>query len=176
MKRLDVRELEILQDEVWHRLTVANLNGSLEKILRKIGWTDLLGENDINPPYPDGKIVVIGESEVKVQILIAIAEQFGISRDRLEFCLDYDKAKTYNYDKLYFEPKYRAVLFGPLPHSTSGKEDFSSVITKMENTVGYPQIIRISESDSGHLKITKSSFRKAIENLMTKEEINGKAG
>ena len=88
MIRLDVDELAVLQDEVWHRLIVANLDGSLEKILRKIGWTDLLGENDINPPYPDGKIVVIGESDVKVQILIAIAEQFGISRDRLEFCLD----------------------------------------------------------------------------------------
>ena len=165
MKVLDTDELDELFGDFWSRITIANRNGTLEDILRKIGWSDLLGESDMYHPYENGIITVIGESEIKEQTLIAIAEDMGIDRDRLEFCLSYKEAKTLNYRKFYFEPKYRAVLFGPVPHSTTGKGDYSSVITEMESREGYPQVIRIAESDRGHLKITKTSFRRALAEL-----------
>ena len=54
---------------------------------------------------------------------------------------------------------YRVVLFGPIPHSTSGKNDSSSVIAEMTSKEGYPRVEILSGSNE--LKITKSGFRKA---------------
>ena len=165
MKKLNNEELAELLDEIDKRISDANRYGMLEELLRKAGWLDLIRETTEYQPYENGIIVVIGESEVKESVLTGIAKKYGISKDRLEFCLDYEKAKNYEYRKLQYAPKYRAVLFGPVPHSTSGKEDFSSVITNMEQTAGYPQVIRITESNGIHLKITKTSFSTALSKL-----------
>ena len=164
MRPLDENELIDLLDKIYKRVSDANRTGTLEELLREAGWLDLIGEEQIYNSYESGIITVIGESEVKESILIGIAKQFGISKEKLEFCLDYEKAKKLNYRKFQYEPKYRAVLFGPVPHSSSGKEDFSSVITNMEQTQGYPKVIRIA-SNGTHLKITKSSFRAALSKL-----------
>ena len=68
--------------------------------------------------------------------------EFGLSipidKSRFEFCLDYDKAKTFQYSKLRYNPNYRVVIFGPVPHSSTGKNDSSSVIAEMKNHEGYP--------------------------------------
>ena len=72
--------------------------------------------------------------------------------------------KSYPYQKLQYNAKYRVVLVGPIPHSTCSKGDFSSVITMMEKTPGYPRIVRLDGNNE--LKITKSNFKKTLTDLI----------
>lgn len=78
--------------------------------------------------------------------------------------MDYNDTKTYNYKKLQYAPNYRVILFGPVPHSTTGKNDSSSVIAETRNKEGYPRIEILNGSNE--LKITKSCFKKALEGLI----------
>ena len=64
-----------------------------------IGLSDLLYPNTGYKPYPTGKIVVIGGSQAKENVLLAIGQSLGISKDRFEMYLDYDAAKTFNFKK-----------------------------------------------------------------------------
>lgn len=165
MKSLDDEELELLIDEITHRISLANRTGTLEDILRKAGWSDILEEQTPFQPFENGIITIIGESEIKINEMIAIAEKAGIERNRLDFYIGYEKAKTFDYKKFQFQPKYRAVLFGPVPHCSIGKGKNSSVINKMESEEGYPQVIRIKEAGGSRLKITKESLRIAFQGL-----------
>ena len=79
----------------------------------------------------------------------------GIRKEQLELCLEYKKAAAYNIEKLK-NNKYTAFLVGPMPHSGAGKGNNSSIITAMENTVGYPPVFRIGNNG---MKITKSSLK-----------------
>lgn len=115
------------------------------------------------------KIVVIGASEVKENVLSGIVKTLGLEKDRFEFCLDYDKVKTYQYNKLRYNPDYRLVLFGPVPHSSTGKNDNSSVIAEMQNHEGYPRVEVLSGNNA--VKITKSNFRKTLSQLVAEQYI-----
>lgn len=61
------------------------------------------------------------------------------------------------------------VLFGPLPHSTSGKNDSSSVIAEMKSKEGYPRIETLNAGNK--LKITKSNFKSTLERLIQENYI-----
>ena len=63
-------------------------------------------------------------------------------------------------EKVYYNPNIRLILFGPIPHSTKGRDKYSSIINKLENTDGYPKIIRMT-AGSG-LKITKSNLKAVL--------------
>lgn len=54
--------------------------------------------------------MVVGASEVKENILSGIIKSFGLDKNRFEFCLDYNKAKTYPYKKLRYNPDYRVII------------------------------------------------------------------
>lgn len=110
-----------------------------------------------------GKIVVIGQSETKINKLLAVAKELGFDKNRFEFCLDYNEAKTFPYRKMQYSPKYSAVLVGAMPHSVKDKGDFSSMITAMEKQEGYPPVIRMG---SNELKITKTGFCNCLKNLL----------
>ena len=58
-----------------------------------------------------------------------------------------------------YDPNYSLILVGPMPHSTTGKGDFSSTIAAMEQTEGYPPVIRLG---SNGLKVSKSGIRDAL--------------
>lgn len=85
----------------------------------------------------------------------------GFSSDRLEFFLDYNGSKKYNYSKLRYSDKYAAVIVGPVPHSTVGKGNYSSAIVAMETEQGYPPVFRVD-------KITNNSFRPVMDELQQK--------
>ena len=80
--------VEELLDDIRIRIIEANLGGTLEELLAKMGMSDLLEAEDKYETYTDGKIVVIGDSNVKEEVLRAIAEKAGVDKKRLEFCLD----------------------------------------------------------------------------------------
>ena len=88
---------------------------------------------------------------------------------RFEFCLEYSKAKKYEFQKLRYNPNYRVVIFGPVSHSSSGKNDSSSVIAEMEGNEGYPRVVRLSSNKT--LKITKSNLREGLQALINETYI-----
>lgn len=136
--------------------------GNLSGFLASIGMSDLMPEEE-KPLYdtdPEGKIIIFGASQIRDKDIFGCLKEFGIMRDRVELYLGYDEAKKYDYNKLQYNPNFRLILFGPVPHSGEGKEDASSVITNLEQGDGYPKVIRLTD---GHgLKITKTSLKRAI--------------
>ncbi|CAI3448397.1 hypothetical protein CIRMBP1229_01872 [Enterococcus cecorum] len=170
---LSTAELSDLTDEITERLPLilSNLNrtGGLNEWLAMGGMSDLVqGDKDLNS-YPNGKIVVIGGTDIKEKVFLGVAKELGLSRDRFEFCLDYKKIQKYEFNKLQYNSNYRVVLFGPAPHSSQGKGKSSSVITEMEKSQGYPRAIRLQSSNE--LKISKTNFREALKQLIEEKYI-----
>ena len=173
---LDPRELAELEealkkelDSRWTEiLSLLNRSGQLEQFLDLLGLSDLLYPNPGYKPYPTGKIVVIGGSQIKENVLLAIGQSMGISKDRFELYLDYNAAKTFNFKKLQYVPTYSLILVGPMPHSGAEKGDFGSVISSIEQQSGYPPIVRLG---SAGLKITKNNFRSTLEDLLAKGKL-----
>jgi hypothetical protein len=154
---------ERIDDELLPALTFANRTGELGKLLRLLCMGDLIGDDGSTRVVPT-KIVVIGESVVNEGKLRSIAKKHGISVKDIEFALGYERAKCYPFSKLRGTLTYRAVLVGPMPHSTSGKRDASSAIAEMENhPETYPPVIRMH--DANGLKITNNSFAQALDEL-----------
>lgn len=166
---LDYEELEEVIDRITAKVTLANRTGELDELLMAWGFSDLVKAEPSYETEKDGKIVVIGASEIKENILTGIVKSLGLEKDRFEFCLDYDKAKTYQYNKLRYNPNYRLVLFGPVPHSSTGKNDSTSVIAEMENHEGYPRVEVLNGNNA--VKITKSNFKKVLTQLIKEDYI-----
>lgn len=151
----------ILDERMEEILVRLNREGRLEELFDLLGLSELIGREN-NAHTKNGKIVIIGQSEVGEDKLIAIAKNMGIERNRLEFWLDYDDAKTFDFRKTQWSPEYTAILVGPMPHSGTSKGDYSSVISALEQQDGYPPVIRMGNNG---LKITKTSFRSTLETL-----------
>ena len=60
-----------------------------------------------------------------------------------------------------YNNKYRLIIVGPMPHSTYGKDEFSSAIARMENTEGFPLVRRAIAN--GGLKITKTNIKQILQ-------------
>lgn len=123
-----------------------------EKAPEEMTGHDLLGDHS--------KILVIGGQELGVNIMQGIAKMYGFDKKDFEF-VDYDKAKDFT-DRIRKDGKYRAVIFGACPHKTAGLAGYSSTFEKMKNESGMPYAAD-ARSKSGKLKVTKESFRSALE-------------
>lgn len=167
-KLLDLNELAKLEDAIKANLdeklpgilTTMNRTGRLGELLELLGMPELMKQDSPYKVYKSGKIVVIGASEVKEKDLRGIARSLGVSPDRLECHLNYDDAKYFQFEKMRYEPKYSLVMFGPMPHSGVSKGSYSSMIANIEQSIGYPPVVRLG---SQGLKITKTGFRNALE-------------
>ncbi len=168
---LSIIELSELEDEIMDRipnditaiLSKLNRTGQLEEFLNMIGMIYLLEtENDFYS-YRDGKIVVVGGTEVKEEVLLSVAKKLGLDKNRFEFCLDYEAIQKYDFKKMQYAPQYRVVLFGPSPHSGRGKGDSGSIIAELESSKAYPRVIRMQGGNE--LKITKSNFKETLMQL-----------
>ena len=69
---LNYEELDEIIEEVTSRITLANRTGSLEILLKQWGLEKFLPSSSIYETDKNGKIVVIGASEVKENILNGI--------------------------------------------------------------------------------------------------------
>lgn len=154
--------------EASHRLhseiIIASKRGNLENYLTSIGMSDLISifsKTTLFEPLPNAKIIMFGDSQISEVEIYGIAKSFNIPKDKLELHLGYEEAKSYDFRKLQYNPNYKLILIGPVPHSVEGKGSYSSIITVMESEEGYPKVIRMN---NGHgLKITKSGFKSVIE-------------
>lgn len=159
----ELNELEkSLQDTLAERLleiiTRLNRTDKLNTWLELMGLTDLLQPDTSYRPYKNAKIVVIGEAQVKENIIMQTIKKSGININRFEFCLDYNDAKSFNFNKLRYNSQYSLVLVGAMPHKTSGTGDFSSAIARMEQEEGFPPVVRFKD-----LKITKTTLKEALQ-------------
>lgn len=173
---LDYNELIDLEEELQFQfsehlteiLVKLNRTERIEEFLDLIGLSNLLGQKNDFESYKSGKIFVIGGTELTEKVFNAVAKDFGIASDRFEYCLGYKEAKKFDCRKLQWRPDIAAVMVGPMPHSGSGKGDYSSIITALEKEEGYPPIVRLGTNE---LKITKSGFRNALNELIEKKMI-----
>lgn len=169
LSELEDEIMDILPDKITQILSRANRSGELEDLLRIMGLSDLLESSTKFDTYKDGKIVVVGGTEIKEEVLASIGKQLGIDKKRFEFCLDYKDVQKYDFKKMQYAPQYRVILFGPTPHSCYGKGDSGSIIAEIEKSDAYPRVERLV---NGHeLKITKSNFREALQNLINEDYI-----
>ena len=155
-----------LQNDLTGLLAKLNREEKLEEFCQLIGADDLLGgSQDDYQTSKTGLIVVIGESQVEERKMQGVLKDFGIRKERLECCLGYEAAKKFPYKKLYYQSRYSLVLVGSMGHKAQDIDSHSSAISMMENTKGYPMVIRLGTNG---LKITKSNFQKAIEEALRK--------
>ena len=159
-----------LSDNLEEILTRLNRTGNLKVFLDMIGLKCLVSQ-DIAPIHSkEGKIIVIGDSMAPKNTLEMVAGKLGIDRARFEFCLDYEAAKTFNFRKTQWSSAYCAIMVGPTPHSGKAKETYGSILAALEQKEGYPPVIRIG-ARSDTLKISKTSFREALEYMLQKSII-----
>lgn len=115
---------------------------------------------------PNRKILVIGGSEVKENVLRGIAKKdFLFEKRDLDYILDYDKIKSQTDRIKPYSSAYSGIIVGPCPHKTGGIGDYTSFVSKLANEEGYPFTIEARDA-GGSLKISKDSFRKALEKLI----------
>lgn len=133
LSELEDKILDEIPDKITAALTKLNRSGGLEEFLTILGMVDLLDKQQEFYSYKEGKIVVIGGTEVKEEVLLSIAKKLGIDKSRFEFCLDYKQIQKYDFRKMQYAPQYRIILFGPSPHSGHGKGDSGSILAEVEN-------------------------------------------
>ena len=145
---------------ITEELTQAFKNNNLKTVLTKYHYPDLAPTMvDDSIGSPDGKILIIGETNCKVKDLQGIFNAMGL-RGRVECHTDYEDIQRYQFNNLMYNNKYRLIIVGPMPHSTYGKDEFSSVINRMENTEGFPYVRRATAN--GGLKITKTNIKQIL--------------
>ncbi len=154
-------ELQAVFAERFERiLTTINMTGRLEEWLSIMGLSHLL---QTTGRVRDGKIIVVGASMVPKATLLGIVKSMGLNKERFEFHLEYEDAKTYDFSKLqHREDKYSLVMVGPMPHSGTSKNDASSIIEYLKNTEDFPPVIELGAKNQ-QLHISKSDFRQKLE-------------
>lgn len=173
---LDVNELSEVEDCIRDAvdtnleaiLSKLNRTGELETLLRLLEIDYLRGKVLEFDRPKDGRIIVIGQSLVGIDILRMVVGKQGFEKSRFEFLLEYEDAKKYDFGKTRYSTAYTAILVGPMGHSGKAKEDYSSIITALEQQDGYPPVYRMG---SNELKITKSSFQQALIQLKNDAKI-----
>lgn len=172
---LAIEELSELEDEIMsalpNRITAIlsklNRSGRLEELLELLGMEELLEQDFYS--YKEGKIVVVGGTDVKEEVLLSIAKTLGLDKSRFEFCLDYKQIQKLDFRKMQYAPQYRLILFGPAPHSGHGKGDSGSIVAELEKSPAYPRVERLISGNE--LKITKSNFRDMLERMIEEDYI-----
>lgn len=149
-------------------LTKLNRSGRLDDLLSLLEMEHLLDKESGYQVYKSGKIVVIGQTSVKVDALLSIGRKLGIDKERFEFYLEYEDAKSFDFRKLQWQPSYSAILVGPMPHSGVSKGEAGSIISAIETQEGYPPIVRLGQES---LKITKSNFKQKLQDLIEQGKI-----
>ena len=161
LEELEERLNDELSENLMSILTRLNRAEKLGEFLSLLGLSSLLIEEPRYKCYDNGTIIVIGASKVSEDDLKGVAKSMGFDKRRFEFYLDYDDGKKFDPRTIQWNPAYSLVMVGPMPHSGIGKGDFGSVISAMEQSEGYPPVVRLGTANS--LRISKSDFRAKLQ-------------
>lgn len=159
-------ELRPILDAIQSKVFLANQDGTLPKLLSAIGLADLLSPTDDYGVQnnPRGDIMVLGDVSTDPNILRMVAGKKGISKSRLHF-VGYNDVKSVDCTKWKDLYSVAVILCGPLPHKGKGMGDSSSLIQSLKDHPGQTPVRDIRES-TGELKISKTSFNKALDELL----------
>ena len=151
-----------LSDEETLSRIVININrkGRINDFLELMNLSSLLQIKNTYSPYKNGKILVIGKSEVSADKLLMVAGKIGIDKSRFELYLEYEDAKRFPYEKTQWNPNYSLILVGPQGHSGVSKGDYGSAIARIEQEEGFPPVIRLGRD--GLKAVSKSMFKEAL--------------
>ena len=177
-------ELHLLRDQSEQEATslskLADMLHRLDEQLQqlRIEWQDSQAELAVQPEPESQKpeaisgatlparsrIIVVGESRAAEPHLLGICKAMGLEKDQIDFRLSYKAFDTLDIGSLQYNDSVAGILIGPIPHKVPGQDDPVQALKRGE---GYPPTVRV-ETSSGELKITKSSFREALETLLTR--------
>ena len=176
--KLSNEEIVDLEDKIFDAydgcfsdiLNHINTKGKIEEFLRLIDHEDLLGKTESYfDPFKDGKIVVLGASELRPNDVIRALRDEGIEKDRIELHLEYDLGGYEVEKSIRWNSFVSLVLVGPIPHSLEGKGSYSSIMEMMERKQGYPPVIRLQIA--GTPKITKTNLKEAVRTAVARDYI-----
>ena len=143
---------------VMKRIIGARSISELRSYLKSIGLEELTPE--IDNFQPNGDIYILGDLNIRDNIVYQIFKDLSIDVNRVKIVKGYDEFKTYNFNRFQYDTSVRLIFVGPMPHSTRGKGEYSSVIAKMEREEGFPKIVRLGTE--GSLKVTKTNLKEAV--------------
>ena len=98
--------------------------------------------------------------------MVGIAKDFELGRNNLEIKNDYDKLKGFNIEDIRYISPYSGILIGPVHHKVEGLGNYSSIVQKLQKEEGFPPTIEL-RTESGELKITKTTFKAGLRNMLT---------
>lgn len=157
LREITLRVIEKIQKE----LEIQNGLGSLDNYLTSIHCSEFVANYNTSFIPREAKIAVFGCSKLSVSNLELVAKKAGINPSRIEFHLDYEKNKRFDFSRFKDSFIYSDIIFGPSSHKSVGIDGYSSAIAMMENeSEHFPKITKAIANDE--LKITRSSFEKAL--------------
>lgn len=146
-------------EHMYVELIQANQLEELEILFEKNNF-----EYSISEKNKETRILVVGDSELRRNELEMVAVLSGVDPSKIDFILLYDEVRKFDFSKLRNSKTYSHVLVGPMGHKQKGLENKYSIISQMEESEEYPEVIRI-ENSSRKLEINKNSFSRAINQI-----------
>jgi hypothetical protein len=119
----------------------------------------------------DARLIVIAGSQIPDKMIISELCKKGFAKNKIVLKTEYSKHKSIDINNLKkIRSQYDGILLGPMPHKMAGKMDGDSLISMMQNNAeDYPPFAVIRDK-SGELKVSKQSFRAALDSLVPKLE------
>ena len=94
LSALEDEIMSVLPDRITAILSKLNRSGRLEELLELLGMEDLLKQEQDFYSYKEGKIVVVGGTDVKEEVLLSIAKNLGIDKADLSFVLSISRYRN----------------------------------------------------------------------------------
>lgn len=154
---------KVFDDELLQIISMLNRKNQLEEFLKMIGHQDLIPGKQIFQATKQGKIIVVGASDVKQNHLEGVVKEVGLDKNRFEFYLEYEDGIDRKVKSWQYNFNISAILVGPMPHSGEAKGDYGSVISALEQEDGYPPVFRLGNNG---LNISKSNFKEKLLDLL----------
>lgn len=106
------------------------------------------------------RLLIAGQTSIPVHKVQTILKSLNIDKNRVDLVLEYDALQKYKWNTIQYSEKYSDIIFASMGHSSIGKGDYSSIITRMESEDGWPNVIRAEANSS--LKLTRNSLIEAL--------------
>ena len=165
---LGYEELEPISNETLNKVRAeilrANTIGTLDLVLEKYGVE--IGLPMSEPMNRTGDtILVLGGLTISKDDLNNLFRKFKIKEKSFEF-VEYDEVTNFNFSKLIANHRYTDIFVGPVPHKAMNIGNASGVIEYLQNADDIPAKIAVLRDNSGELKISKRTFKQALEDSM----------
>jgi hypothetical protein len=118
------------------------------------------------------RLIIIGGSHLSTGQILSAFSQFGFEKQNIELHTEWDKYRSFDTNNLLaVRSRYDGIMLGPIPHKMKGNSpDGDDLIVQMQNYPDkYPSFVVVRDK-RGDLKITKSSLKEAIKELISKTE------